>query len=180
MDPHIYQLELASGLSPMREAVSPRSDICVREVREELKHSARQRFCFPTGCVWLIGLSGGLVLLRWPNSWLGLGWLVFLGAGMVLALLFSTDTGARQLMESRLFLPNGDHRGLAARIRERMHNPTSYEHVETWYANKGDHLIVETTFRGTNAFGGVVLGWVVAKTDLCGNVIELLAQGCTN
>jgi hypothetical protein len=58
-----------------------------------------------------------------------------------------------------------------------MNDPKSYEHVETRYADKGDHLIVKTTFRGKNAFGGVVPNWVIAKTDLDGNVLEVIAQG---
>lgn len=40
-----------------------------------------------------------------------------------------------------------------------------------------NHLIVLTTFRGKNAFGGVVKNWVKAKVDLNGNVIAVLDQG---
>jgi predicted RNA-binding Zn-ribbon protein involved in translation (DUF1610 family) len=72
---------------------------------------------------------------------------------------------------------DGSHRGLTALIKKTMNDPKSYEHVETTYGDKGDHLIVKTTFRGKNAFGGVVANWVMAKTDLDGNVIEVIAQG---
>jgi hypothetical protein len=58
-----------------------------------------------------------------------------------------------------------------------MNDPDSYDHVETRYSDKGDHLIVKTTFRGKNAFGGVVKNWVIAKVDLNGNVIEVISQG---
>jgi hypothetical protein len=72
---------------------------------------------------------------------------------------------------------DGSHRGLTSLIKKTMNDPKSYEHVETTYGDKGDHLIVKTTFRGKNAFGGVVANWVMAKTDLDGNVIEVIAQG---
>ena len=57
-----------------------------------------------------------------------------------------------------------------------MNDPNSYEHAETRYSDKGDHLIVSTTFRGKNAFGGVVKNMVIAKVDLNGNVIEIISQ----
>lgn len=58
-----------------------------------------------------------------------------------------------------------------------MNDPGSYKHEETAYWDKGDHLIVKTTFRGKTAFGGVVKNWVMAKIDLNGNVIEVVSQG---
>ena len=58
-----------------------------------------------------------------------------------------------------------------------MNDPGSYEHVETVYGDMGNHLVVRTTFRGKNAFGGVVSNWVKAKTDLDGNVLEVIEQG---
>lgn len=72
---------------------------------------------------------------------------------------------------------DGSHRGLTEVIKKSMNDPSSYEHEETVYWDKGDHLIVKTTFRGKNAFGGVVKNWVKAKVDLNGNVIEVISQG---
>ena len=72
---------------------------------------------------------------------------------------------------------DGSHRGLTEIIKKSMNDPGSYEHEETVYWDKGDHLIVKTTFRGKNAFGGVVKNWVKAKIDLNGNVIEVVSQG---
>ncbi|MBD3339395.1 MAG: hypothetical protein GF353_09820 [Candidatus Lokiarchaeota archaeon] len=72
---------------------------------------------------------------------------------------------------------DGSHRGLTAYIKKSMHDPSSYEHVETVYWDRGDHLIVKTTFRGKNAFGGVVKNWIQAKVDLNGNVIDVISQG---
>ena len=72
---------------------------------------------------------------------------------------------------------DGSHRELEKIIKISMNDPNSYEHVETTYSDKGDYLIVKTTFRGKNAFGGVVKNWVLAKTDLDGNIIQVISQG---
>jgi len=72
---------------------------------------------------------------------------------------------------------DGSHNGVTALIKKSMNDPNSYDHVETTYGDKGDYLIVKTTFRGKNAFGGVVKNWVIAKVDLNGNVIEVIGQG---
>jgi len=58
-----------------------------------------------------------------------------------------------------------------------MNDPDSYQHDETRYVDKGDHLIVYTSLRGKNAFGGVVRNTVVTKVDLQGNVVEIISQG---
>jgi hypothetical protein len=72
---------------------------------------------------------------------------------------------------------DGSHRGLTAVIKAGMNDPDSYKHVKTLYSDHGDYLIVETTFRGRNAFGGVVTNWVQAKVDLDGNVLSIIAKG---
>lgn len=72
---------------------------------------------------------------------------------------------------------DGSHRGLTKIIKASMNDPKSYEHVETVYWDMDDHLVVKTTFRGKNAFGGVVPNWVKAKVDLDGNVLAIIEQG---
>lgn len=70
---------------------------------------------------------------------------------------------------------DGSHKGVTKLIKDSMHDPTSYEHVETKYADMGDHLVITTVYRGKNGFGGVVRGKVVARVDLNGNVMDVLA-----
>lgn len=72
---------------------------------------------------------------------------------------------------------DGSHRELEKIIKKSMNDPDSYVHVETAYDDKGDHLLVKTTFRGKNAFGGVVKNWVIAKADLDGNIIGIISKG---
>lgn len=71
---------------------------------------------------------------------------------------------------------DGSHNNLTWVIKESMNDPKSYKHVETVYWDMGDHLVVRTTFRGTNAFGGVVKNTVKAKISLDGNVLEIMEQ----
>lgn len=71
---------------------------------------------------------------------------------------------------------DGSHRGLERIIKKGMNDPDSYKHVETRYSDQGSYLIVGTTFRGKNAFGAMMLNSIVAKTDLEGNVLEIISM----
>lgn len=70
---------------------------------------------------------------------------------------------------------SGSHMRLERAIKAAMNDPKSFEHVRTTYVDRGDHLIVTTAFRGTNAFGGKVLNTWTAKTALDGTVIEIIS-----
>ena len=75
------------------------------------------------------------------------------------------------MIEKQFSAWDGSHIGFTNYIKKSMNDPNSYEHAKTVYGDKGDHLIVETTFRGKNRFGGVVSETWRAKVDLNGNVI---------
>jgi len=77
-------------------------------------------------------------------------------------------------IEAQFSAWNGAHRNLEKVIKSSMHNPDSFKHVETSYWDRGDHLVVRTTFRGTNGFGAVVTNSVKAKVSLGGQVLEIL------
>jgi len=53
-----------------------------------------------------------------------------------------------------------------------MNDPSSFKHVKTTYADKGNYLSVQMTYRGKNAFGALRLEQIVAKVDLEGNVLS--------
>lgn len=55
-----------------------------------------------------------------------------------------------------------------------MNDPKSFEHVETRYTDYTTYLVVEETFRGKNAFGGVVKQTIKAKIDLDGSIFEII------
>ncbi|HDT6566831.1 TPA: hypothetical protein QFT01_003023 [Enterobacter cloacae] len=71
---------------------------------------------------------------------------------------------------------NGAYRPLEALIKADMHDDSSYKHLSTRYRlilTDDPHATVETTFRGTNAFGGVVKETVSTRVDLrTGNVVS--------
>lgn len=86
-------------------------------------------------------------------------------------------TAARkERIESQFSAWNGAHRNLERLIKESMNDPDSFKHAETVYWDKGDHLIVKTTFRGRNAFGGMVINSVTAKVNLDGQILEIISQ----
>jgi len=65
---------------------------------------------------------------------------------------------------------------LESYIKRNMNDPGSFEHVETRYEDKGDHLIVITKFRGKNAFGGMVINSMMAKVDIDGNIQHIFTE----
>ena len=71
---------------------------------------------------------------------------------------------------------DGSHVELTRLIKEAMNDPRSYEHVETTYIDRGDYLVVTTTFRGRNAFGALVKNSVTAHARLDGSVIAIVEQ----
>ena len=83
----------------------------------------------------------------------------------------------KELVEKHFSSWDGSHIGLTALIKKTMNDPSSYEHVETTYSDNASYLIVKTTFRGKNAFGGTVTNWIRAKVDLSGNITEVISQG---
>ena len=70
---------------------------------------------------------------------------------------------------------DGSHTNLVAFVKERMHNPKSFEHVETTFADGGiDYgVIVTMRYRGTNTFGAIVTNSITARVDINGNIIEI-------
>ncbi|MEX2411679.1 MAG: hypothetical protein WD607_10000 [Candidatus Paceibacterota bacterium] len=72
---------------------------------------------------------------------------------------------------------DGSHRKLEKYIKENMHDPDSYEHVETRYSDNDNYLYVITTFRGNNAFGGKVKNSVSARVSIeNGDILEILSN----
>ena len=58
----------------------------------------------------------------------------------------------KEIIKNAFSAWDGSHRGVTKLIKASMNDPDSYDHVETAYWDKGDHLVVKTTFRGKNSF----------------------------
>lgn len=69
---------------------------------------------------------------------------------------------------------DGSHINLERYIKKQMNDPSSYEHDETNYWDMKTYLVVVTSFRGKNAFGGIVKQTIKAKVDMMGNVEEIM------
>ena len=89
-----------------------------------------------------------------------------------------TPKTERQIQVEKQFSTwDGSHDGLTKVIKEAMNDPDSYEHVETIFWDMNEYLVVRTTYRGKNVFGGVVKNYVKAKVDFNGNVLEIIEEG---
>ncbi|MGE4273300.1 MAG: cell envelope integrity protein TolA [Desulfitobacterium sp.] len=71
---------------------------------------------------------------------------------------------------------DGSHIYLVDLLKENLNDPKSFEHVETVYQDNGDHLIVKMTYRAKNAFGGLILQNVTARSDYATNMISIISQ----
>lgn len=71
---------------------------------------------------------------------------------------------------------NGSHRKTVEYVKEHMHNPKSFEHVETRYIDyveKG-YRVIQMKYRGTNLYNAIVTNSIWIKVDLYGNVFEVI------
>lgn len=108
----------------------------------------------------------------------------------VLAALFSDDKKsstsghvnekqeARRKKIEAAFSPwDGSHRNLVKYVKENMNDPESFDHDKTTYqVYRGDTLLIHMTYRGKNAFGGVVRNGVVAKALIDGQLLEVESE----
>ena len=68
---------------------------------------------------------------------------------------------------------DGSHVKAVDWIKARMHDPDSFQHIETKVYDEGDHLRVQTRFRGRNQFGAMVQNMMELRVGFDG---EVLAQ----
>ena len=72
---------------------------------------------------------------------------------------------ARQDIESKFSAWDGSHRKLVEYVKPRLRDPSSFEHVETTYIDKGDEIFVTMHFRCKNGFNGVNNCYAYAYCD---------------
>jgi hypothetical protein len=77
-------------------------------------------------------------------------------------------------IESQFSAYDGSHRNFERVIKASMNDEDSYEHIETKYWDMGDHLIIQTSFSGKNAFNATVKNYMKARVSLEGQVLEIL------
>jgi hypothetical protein len=80
----------------------------------------------------------------------------------------------KERIESQFSAWNGAHVQFERIIKKAMNDPSSYKHVETRYFDQGDSIRVVTSFRGKNAFGGVVKNTMVAEFTLSGRLLRVI------
>jgi hypothetical protein len=73
-------------------------------------------------------------------------------------------SGQIQAALSKAYIP------VQAQIQAMMHDPDSFEVVNTTYADRGEYLVMTVTFRGKNQLGAKVLNSMDARVSLNGDV----------
>ena len=81
-----------------------------------------------------------------------------------------------QQIEKQFSSWDGSHYELEKYVKSKLKNPDSYEHVSTRYADKGDFIYLELTYRATNSFNAVVTDVVTAKSSIDGLQLTILTQ----
>lgn len=61
-------------------------------------------------------------------------------------------------------------------VKENMHDPSSFEHVETGWKVLNDGLHVRMRYRGNNAFGNPVVNSIEVKTDFEGKITGIISE----
>jgi hypothetical protein len=91
----------------------------------------------------------------------------------------TAEKAERDRIEAAFDPWDGNHIQLERRIKAAMTDPGSYEHVTTRYWVMGDTVVIKTWYRGRNMMGGMVPGYVMARADRNGNLLEIVeeAQG---
>ena len=85
-----------------------------------------------------------------------------------------TSTGQYQKRIEQCFSAwDGSHIELTKLIKESMNDPDSYEHIETHYWDKDYAIYIITSFRGRNAFGGVVKQTISAYSTMDCNIYNI-------
>ena len=86
------------------------------------------------------------------------------------------DVARKKRIKNQFSQWDGSHYNLERLIKKAMNDPDSYKHDETSYWDKGSYIIVQTSYRGKNAFGGIVRNFVKAKVNLDGEIIKILDE----
>lgn len=78
----------------------------------------------------------------------------------------------QEKIKSQFSAWDGSHKKLEQYIKLIMNDPDSYKHAETVYYDMGEFLTVVTTFRGKNAFGGIVKQTIRGKVSIDGELLS--------
>ena len=73
---------------------------------------------------------------------------------------------------------DGRHRALANWVKDRLNNPSSFDHVETRFGFKYDYVNLEMKYRAENGFGATITTYILAKVSLtnCDKILEIQGQ----
>ena len=64
------------------------------------------------------------------------------------------------------------------KVKDRLNNPSSFDHVETRFGLKYDYVNLEMKYRAENGFGATITTYILAKVSLtnCDKILEIQGQ----
>lgn len=123
------------------------------------------------------------ILQKWRSLPAWNRWVLIILCVLTIPALFSSSPDPEPLtaeqarkaqIEAHFSKWNGAHEGLESLVKADLVNPDSYEHIKTEYWDKGDHLVVNMTYRADSVIGASVQHFIKASAGLDGNVIQVL------
>lgn len=125
-----------------------------------------------SGCAWIaLILILGLVGITVIGNLLG-----FSPTSQTKSSSITSEEARKQELSVHFSAWDGSHRDLVKHVKTAMHDPKSFEHVETTYIDKGDHLVLQMKFRGKNQYNAIVTHAIYAEADMEGNILETELQ----
>jgi hypothetical protein len=82
----------------------------------------------------------------------------------------------QQQIDQQFSKLDGSHILLTKMIKKDLHDPSSYQHVNTQYTQTGEHITVLTQYHAANAFGALTLSHIKFRFAINGTPIALLEQ----
>lgn len=86
-----------------------------------------------------------------------------------------SEEARKKLIEKQFSSWDGSHRKIVKYLKENMNDEDSFKHISTVYYDEKDAILVITKFSGKNGFGGTVKQTFTARTDIEGNIIEVVS-----
>lgn len=87
---------------------------------------------------------------------------------------YTAKIARKEKIERQFSAWSGSHKALENYIRKNLKDPDSYDHVETRYGDKGDHILIQTTYRAKNSFNAVITESVIAKAGIDGSNLTII------
>lgn len=82
----------------------------------------------------------------------------------------------KKWIDGQFSIWDGSHNALVVLVKKNLNDPGSFKHDKTVYFEHKNYITIVMTYRAKNAFGGLILQNVTAKSDYKTNTIKIISQ----